>query len=738
MTVNNSWQLESVFIRDLLGFQGEAAFQFTPGLQVLEAPNHTGKSSLALALLWGLTGEIPKLSRIDQRSFRLTNKHAGANAEPSVKISLLSSGGSRMEIRRKYLSSRDRSGALEVSLPDLELSGEEASDRILAELGTKPATLEGCGVVLQDHRLKLVTGSEADISEVINDMLGLQVLSEVVPCLQQLAGEGDQLRKEVDEFLSGADPVARWSAEDRRLRDQYKALENAAIGAGIASTQIEDPTRTAFTELIAVSQELAIDAPAVDASIRKEVGNLRAVLSLRRKESGESKQLSEFGKRRSDMDNVAKALRSHMAKWDQHDKLILEEQLKGETDQKALAAQMADADQLLAATKERLAAVENEKTLLAVAYEHVLGETALRECPVCEGPVKLVELRKRLKERLDVALAGEMEELSERKKQASGQRTAAGKRLEALQALYADHERLYRTLSELRDDAAAVGTVVPTLPTSPKLLKDSVSRRSLVATLLKATVSLEAEADRIRAQEAQVQQKLAEREDQFFQPLDDRINRVQDVVVPLVESVQQMERHAARLESVTQREAGLRGLVAEAQELASRLKKLAKSVSEDQEESAREAVNLRLPFVSDFFSKVACNPDYTGLSIETTVSRDKVAYRIRATSSKMAALTDSVGHVLSEGDLSAAGMALLLGLASGDSHHLGLLVLDDPGQGMDPQLQKNFARELAALEHKPQVIVLTHQPEFAAALEAQGCERRKMGRWEGGRLFESS
>ncbi|MBK7781555.1 MAG: AAA family ATPase [Ardenticatenia bacterium] len=133
---------------------------------------------------------------------------------------------------------------------------------------------------------------------------------------------------------------------------------------------------------------------------------------------------------------------------------------------------------------------------------------------------------------------------------------------------------------------------------------------------------------------------------------------------------------------------------------------------------------------------MAGNPDFTGLSIDTAMSRNKVNYSLRATSSRMAALGDAVGHVLSEGDMSAAGMALLLGLASGESHQLGFLLLDDPAQGMDPTLQKNFARELAKFPHRSQVIILTHQPDFAGALAEHGAKRTTLGRWAGGRISD--
>jgi ABC-type uncharacterized transport system ATPase subunit len=90
--------------------------------------------------------------------------------------------------------------------------------------------------------------------------------------------------------------------------------------------------------------------------------------------------------------------------------------------------------------------------------------------------------------------------------------------------------------------------------------------------------------------------------------------------------------------------------------------------------------------------------------------------------------------VLSEGDLSSAGMALILGLTAGQSHRMGFLMLDDPAQGMDDTLQANLAAALARLDHKKQVIILTHQRSFAEALKRAGAAHRKFGGWKLGKI----
>ena len=129
------WTLRSIKIRDLLGFQGEQLFEFGPGFQVIEAPNHTGKSSLAMGLLWGLTGQIPALDRLNRQSYRLSNRHAGDNAQTGVVITLEDSDGRRMEIRRPYAGrTRGAEDLVELTIADEELSGAEATARIL-EIG---------------------------------------------------------------------------------------------------------------------------------------------------------------------------------------------------------------------------------------------------------------------------------------------------------------------------------------------------------------------------------------------------------------------------------------------------------------------------------------------------------------------------------------------------------------------------------------------------------------------------
>lgn len=76
----SSWNLISVNLTNFLGFLGSKEISFNNGLQVIHADNHAGKTSLAIGILWGMTGELPSIGRITGNQFQLKHKLAAEAA----------------------------------------------------------------------------------------------------------------------------------------------------------------------------------------------------------------------------------------------------------------------------------------------------------------------------------------------------------------------------------------------------------------------------------------------------------------------------------------------------------------------------------------------------------------------------------------------------------------------------------------------------------------------------------
>ena len=727
MTGDARWRLARVTIRDILGFQGTRVFEFVDGLQVIEAGNHTGKSSLALATLWSVTGEIPSLQRIHKTRFRMTNRHAGENAEPEV-VTELRRGDHLMTIQRAYRKGKAKLDEdLSVDVGDNSFTGADAQAQILDQLGVKTGSIEGCGVVLQDHRLKLITGKDSDVSEVINDMLGLYNLSRLVPVLDEQAKEATSLQKEVTNYLAAADPLKRWEERDGQLQQELEIIENRAVAAGFDRAALEAPAVTATSELAGAARLLGVEPDEAKTSTDAQVAAMRRALADQRKAGPEARELGAARADHQEITGAFESLTEALERFLEHHERLSEEARTGELDQDELSGEVVKHEARLKQNQKKREELVSESSFLDAAYAHLLSHSDGEICPLCETPVDVGELTARAKSRLSVRNAEEIDRLQQDDVRAREALENANNRMVVLRGLSRDHTAI---LADLRRLAPAIDGGLD----GETLFGDPGSRDRAAERLRKERKRLSDERSSLAERIGQLAKRQTRVEEDRLQPAERLIQRVNDHLVDLERKHQQIETHATKREKASGDRTDLEDVAKEAKAFASRLKKIAKALNEHEQARASAAVRAQLPWIADLFGRIADNPDYDGMDIETRVAREKVTYQIKAISSAVGNLNDSVGHVLSEGDLSAASMALLIGLASGLDHRMGFLMLDDPAQGMDEQLQANFAQALAAIDSNLQLIVLTHQPSFASAMKEIGASHEKLGTWKGGQL----
>ncbi|MBK7781556.1 MAG: AAA family ATPase [Ardenticatenia bacterium] len=506
------WTLRSIRIRDLLGFQGEERFEFGPGIQVVEAGNHTGKSSLAMGLLWGLTGQIPALDRLNRQSYRLSNRHAGENAQTKVVITLEDTNCRLMEIRRPYAGrTKGAEDLVELTIADEELTGVEATARIKIELGVGQSSLEGCGVVLQDHRLKLITGS--DISEVINDMLGLEALSEVVPMLESQSKEADQLRKEIDAFLSAGSPLKRWNEENARLEKAYQAREDHALKRGFAPEALEDPGLLANTELAALAGALQLEAPAGKTSVSAEVERQRQQLTALRKATPRVGQLSKLTALRPPIESALKRVQALAKAWVAHDEVLSIEAGRGALDIDALVRTVVACDEALARIKALAEEKEGTQRLLEVAYQHLLEHPAPATCPLCESKIDGVKLGPSVRARIDADLATEIERLTGEETDLEAKKEKAAKRRDEVRAIKSTHSALMQGTRAETEAIKEIGHETGWSLVDDTLLIDPSARAALLAAIEKASEDLGAQVADLKAQEEALLAEIAQQEE---------------------------------------------------------------------------------------------------------------------------------------------------------------------------------------------------------------------------------
>jgi hypothetical protein len=734
MKTDAYWCLKDLRVTDLLGFQKTVQFSFEAGLQVIEAPNHTGKTSLTMALLWGLKGVVPNLARINRQSFRLTNKHVGDNAKPFVQITLSQAEGKKLVIKRSYQPRPNIETDLTVDFEDQTFIGQQAQDLIWSELGLKPESLEGCGVVLQDHRLGLITGKDSDVSDVINDMLGLYTLSQLVPTLEASSREAAELRRDVETFLQGADPVAKWEERDKQLNQDLQQLENQALDSGLSKELLDDPKVGATSELSAAAQVLGVESPRPDGAVDQDIERLRGKLNDLRKAQSTAGALAKLESKKTQLDQLVSDLRKLGGELTEHDKRLITESGNGEIDPAKLASSVAEKEAGLEQNKLDRQKLQDEQGFLTTCYDHLLSHHAGNSCPLCLQSMEKSQLLAGLKSRLDGSIAIGLERLQREHQALTEQTNTQEKRLKAAKTLRIDHDRLMLQVGDVGQRARKEIDTWPEPLQVDDLYLDGSLRAKLLQQVEDARGKLSAEQEKVEAEIQKQRSAYAKQETEKFQPAETWINRVADHLKPIIHAAEKIEVHGKLRQHAEERRSELDQLLKEVSDTAGQLKKISGALADHEQNAASAAVKAQLPQISELFKKIAGNPDYDGLDIQTTISREKVTYKIQATSSQMGNLNDSVGHVLSEGDLSSAGVSLILGLASGQSHKMGFVLLDDPAQGMDETLQSNFASALAELDSKRQVVVLTHQRSFAEALEKRGAKHSRLSGWKLGKL----
>ena len=731
--MSTKWTLRRVSLRDFAGFRGEQSFDFRNGVQVVHAPNHTGKTTLAMGILWGVAGVVPELPRLDRTSFRLTNRHAGRDATPRVTVELVAGDGRTLVIRRPYANGRRARSIVEVEIDGRTHHGDAAEAVIAAALGVRSASLEGTGIVLQDHRLRIVTRT-ADLNEVISDVLGLTTVARLVPALNDRKNEANRIARETATFLAGSDPVKRWLEKNEELEARYWALREKGVAAGFAEEALDDAAGLLRAEIEGHAAEIGAQAPDAKLPPARALRALTEALSELRARSEVVTRLAALEERASTLEARTTEIVARIHAWKALDRKIAD---GGVLDRSSLEARRDAGALRLEENRRRRKEIHDQQGVVSAALGYLKAHDHAKDCPVCGGGIRRDALMAKLGETLGRKLRDELESLESSDREAEEARKGAEAGLEQLERLRSDvQDELARTTDRLEACCAlGIGSAVPAaLPANDDLVASAAAREKRIGSLSAVAAALRDAVAAARVEQETAREARRKEEERRFRPIEQRIARLRDDLCPVVDAASELELHGRRRDAARDRKEGLEELAAAAASLRDGLAAIRGALSEVEQARADEAIRSCREFSSRFFARVAENPDYTGLEIQTTVARDRLRYALRATSLSSPDLEDAAGHVLSEGDLSAAAMAFLVGLARSSSGGVGFLVIDDPAQGMDSTLRGNLARELAAIGETQQIVVLTHQRDFAKALENAGASRMDLGRWKGGRL----
>jgi exonuclease SbcC len=661
---------------ELAGFRGfgnRVTLDLDADAVLVIAPNGQGKTSLFDAILWGLTGTVPRLRCDDSKLLSLYSD----SGEMHVRVNLRSSNGETYSISRSSDGSRQR---LTLGHGQDLATGTDATTKLLAILWPAALTTNEPSANLAAAMTRSVYLQQDAVRQFVES----QSDQERFNAISDLVGSGSitDLQVQLDNARSA------WSRATNELLDQERSQRNRVLSLEAqvfnlsARPSSEPPIEPRWKVWWAVLDELGIEArraPNPDSSDAPlAIDSALKQLQARRSSNERSRMLIE---------RLAADIRSH-AEALPTDAVELTSKLT------EIERELHAARELLEKAEERSRAEIREKLNQGRSQDELkaLAELALRHlgerCPVCDQPYDRPRTGERLRElaqavRGPAALSGreQIDELSARVEKHNRSLVEIQSKLD--QAKRARETYLSwssdrdRRLRELGIDPAATVNPVEALD---KLLGEKNRLSSDLTTLQENGEGMALQIARLGegARKLEVQKELAAAKDQL-KKLEDDLS---------------LRQHTW--------------------ELATGILEALREASTDFVDSELTRIE---PLLQRIYARVDPHPSFRLVKFLTSFAhrRGRLLMSIFDPSTRLSSDTPEV--VLSSSQLNALAVSVFLCLNLGvPTLPLQTAILDDPLQSLDDINLLGVIDLLRRTRDVRQLIVSTHDPRFGDLL----------------------
>lgn len=660
-------RLKSLAVSGFRGFPRNQILDLDADAVIVAGVNGSGKTSIFDAILWGLTGSIPRLRG---ESADVVSKYS-LSGEARVEVVLRTDDRPEMRIVRRF----DGRSHLSVEDGTGEVTGAAAEARLLATLWPDARfapdpqkalsrSVTRATYLQQDLVREFVeSDSEQDRFQVVSELVGIGRVEELQ---RQLEGSRNNWSRATNTIERDVAP----------LRSQLVALRERIARLGSLETDAE--AEGALVEWIARARTFVSGEESGRLVADRSAQSLdRALAALQARQLSEERRAATLGRL---LDEIARPVAA------------VTDMAPLEARERDAEATFQEASQLLAAAQARAARRRREqveqaerqesmRTLARLALQH-LGEN----CPVCEQTIDQVATRARLGELLSVEKSTEEASDVDPISEAAISVEAAERHLAEVRA------QLRQARSRVRERTAWEQTVLALaeeggLEPGDDLGARAASTATAARTTIEAVKSLKTEGERLSVQLAR-SAELAQRAD--------------------------LERRAATLTSE---------LVSREEDLAARIatRDLASGLLEKLREVNARIVATELqriePLLQRIYAQVDPHPSFRAVNFLTRTVRGRGRLWTSLGDRAADVSVDEPAMVLSSSQLNVLAVSTFLSLNLAiDTLPLQVVALDDPLQSLDTVNLLGLADLLRRIKTPRQVIVSTHDERLAELL----------------------
>jgi len=642
-------RLRNLRVRNFRPFPAdrEISFDLDHSAVLVYGGNGTGKSSLFDAIEMGLTGAVKNLEGYGEQSrFLINARHPREIATVALEVS----------------------GSAEPNRTRIEIRPE--TERIIA-----PTILRGYDLDLFYHTTYLLQSNlhrlvSAD-SETLGEIITRLVVDESIANLSGGLAEANISRAD------GAYQRAKFGIEElerelAQVTDEINDRDMAIASIQASRVSLNDLA----TRITTIGKTLELNIP------NSRLSSLQTIQSL-------AKELDEVLRKRIDAAsvdqtfaqrslNVSSSLSSEESRLQTNLPRINQLRASLQRTKKQLANTRRKIKEVAAELKGHVSQSTSRDQLSAII--HLLTDAAAiaepQVCPVCDRhyPNLLQHIRQKLA-RLE-------------KQQTADQKTANQIQMR-LTNLRVSEETLRQSVETQEQDLAAFASELESVQKTASAFLSTYSPKLGRATTLSEIENYE----KMRLQE------LSKTYDQLVE----LVESVSEIQTTILTASRGISRQKETVDTLASRRLSLEQTLKQKRAAFDRLSSFIDATQDTRRRLSELIENLLEEFVQgrartafeDLFRRIARHPYF-----QVTIPSSQVKYH-KPEVSWVASLGGNFypgGAVFSQGQLNACGLAFFLALATTQSNHLGLLLLDDPVQSMDEVHIEEFATVLKSIK----------------------------------------
>lgn len=689
-----NWRLESVTLSGFRGIAGTQEILFSCLPALLHGNNGVGKSTVALGLQWVLYGEYPD-KNLSEKDAVL--RSIGADEDEY---------GGKVVLKRDndtLVIERDSEGAFTLTAGGKKYKDAEAEAKRDELLGLDILTFIRAVLVQQGRIRGLLLDEPKERNRAMDRLLGMEALANIceaiVPKHFQEAAEEWEEKIETETDSAGT--------ELKLLQLQYREAQEAARGAGFLNKELSPEgfknAQGEVNDLIAAlakKHDVRIAVPAAckedadaDAIAEPVADNIRKI-RLGSKLGADIKRIEEslsgLAAQRAAWNAAVKERDAGKKEFDE---------LVGEHG--TIEEQKTQHEGLLKRIKELLedlTAAGLLRQLLVNALDYSAKDTT-GACPVCERPlVSPGELKEQLKARIK-ALASDVVSVKEKalekaRKEVEGLEDAIEKARLCQKALKSAQDALDRRL-------AAVGKFLG----APDLKEHKIGQ------------SLDALEEKLNSEKTGISAGLSDLEAKL-EAIEKKERRLIDKLLPVLNKRAAVAAKEADLKKIEKDCETYKKNAKEMEQLASDMTLIKQAVLDTKDGLSKLRLDAAAKRAQELYSALVRHPVFKKLEISAARRSSKLEYSFNVSPDGKADNREA-RNVLSDGQMTAAAMALVYALAESASHRLDMIYVDDPTQNLDQPGKEAMAKVVAELASRRQVIVSTQDEDFVTLLNRE-------------------